>query len=258
VRRPLRIAAIAAGVLGIWYLGALVMAEVLDDPLATSKLPYPHQVAERFVDNPGTLADATRITFTQALLGLAVGTAVAALISVAMVQARWIESSFMPYVFAAQMVPVISLVPIAQSIFRSDAATRLFIAGFITFFSITIAMVRGLKSAAPEAGDLLRSYNAGRAKRLRYLDLPASLPLFFSGLRVAAPLAITGAVVVDLMGAQHGLGFLMLSALTFGPQQATMLWAAMVVAFALGVAMSLAVVLAERVFCSWQPALRRS
>lgn len=256
--RTLWIAAIVAGALGLWYLGALIMAEVANDPLATSKLPYPHQVAERFVDNPGTLAEATRITFTQALLGLAAGTAVAALISIVMVQARWIEASFMPYVFAAQMVPVISLVPIAQSIFKSDAATRLFIAGFITFFSITIAMVRGLKSASPAARDLLRSYNAGRAQRLRYLDLPASLPLFFSGLRVAAPLAITGSVVVDLMGAQQGLGFLMLSALTFGPQQATLLWAAMIVAFALGILMSLAVVLAERLLCPWQPALRRS
>jgi NitT/TauT family transport system permease protein len=251
------IAALGIGLLAFWYALALVLDKVLDDPLASSKGPYPHDVAERFTNSTSTLADATWTTFSQALLGLAIGTAIAALTSIILVQARWIESAFMPYVFAAQMVPVISLIPIAQSIFKSDNATRLFIAGFITFFSITIAMVRGLKSAPLTADELMRSYNAGRTKRMRYLDLPASLPFFFAGMRIAAPLAITGSIIVDLMGATQGLGYLMLTALTFGPQQATMLWAATIIAFLLGVVMSIAVIVFERLVAPWQVASAR-
>ena len=250
-------AAIAGGLLALWYALALLLDKVLDDPLASSKMPYPHDVAERFTSSTQTLLDATWTTFSQALLGLAIGTAIAVLLSIVLVQTRWIESAFMPYVFAAQMVPVISLVPIAQSMFKDDNATRLFIAGFITFFSITIAMVRGLKSASPAADDLLRSYNAGRVKTMRYLDLPSSLPFFFAGMRIAAPLAITGSVIVDLMGATQGLGYLMLTALTFGPAQATMLWAAMIITFVLGVLMSLAVIGVERIVAPWQVASAR-
>ena len=58
-------------------------------------------------------------------------------------------------------------------------------------------------------------YNVGRLKLLRYLTIPAALPYLFSGLRIAAPLSLVGAIIVDLMGAQQGLGYLMLTALTY-------------------------------------------
>lgn len=257
-RGPGRFAGAAATVLvllGLWYLGAYLF-KATGDPLATSKLPYPHLIVQRFGDNPGTLADSAWTTLSQALLGFCVGTLAAGVLSVLLAQARWIESAFMPYVFASQMVPLIALVPIARSVFRSDEITRLFIAAFITFFSVTVALVRGLKAAPPSAYDLMDSYNAGRLRTLRYLRLPSALPLFFSGLRIAAPLSLVGSVLVDMMGAQSGLGYLMLAALTFGPAQATLLWSAMLLTLALGFLLSRAVALAERVLTPWQPAFR--
>jgi NitT/TauT family transport system permease protein len=173
------------------------------------------------------------------------------------VQARWVEASLMPYVLAAQMVPLVALVPIIRTMLHSDSATRIFMAAFITFFSVVVAQVRGLRSAPPEAIELMRSYNVGRLKLLRYLSLPASLPYLFSGLRIAAPLSLVGAIVVDLMGAQNGLGYLMLSAITFGPQQFPILWASMAITLALGFALSRAVQLAERLLTPWQVGLRR-
>jgi NitT/TauT family transport system permease protein len=248
-------ALIVIGVLAVWYAAA-ALVQGGDDPLANSKLPYPHVIVERFTDDFSEVMDSAWTSLSTALLGFAIGTAVALVLSVLMVQAAWVESAIMPYLLAAQMIPMIELVTIYQTVFKNDTATRLFIAAFITLFSVTVAVVRGLKSAPPPARELMRSYNAGRLRTLRYLDLPAALPMLFSGLRVAAPLSLVGSVLVDLMGGSMGLGYLMLAAQTFGPAQATLVWVAMFVLLALGFLLSQAVVMAERILAPWQPAMR--
>lgn len=248
-------AAIVIGVFAVWYLAAALVAAG-DDPLANSKLPYPHVIVERFTDDFSDVMSAAWTSLSTALLGFAIGTAVGLVLSVFMVQAAWAESAIMPYLLAAQMIPMIALVPIAQTVFKSDTATRLFISAFITFFSVTVAVVRGLKSAPPPARELMKSYNAGRLRTLRYLDLPAAMPMLFSGLRVAAPLSLVGSVLVDLMGGSQGLGYLMLAAQTFGPAQAPLVWVAMFVLLALGFLLAQAVILAEKILAPWQPAMR--
>lgn len=256
-RRVERLATVGTfvAVIAIWYAGAWLVKRS-GSSLADAKLPYPHLIVQRIVTDHSTLLSSTWTTVSEALLGFVVGGMIACLLSIVMSQAGWLESALMPYVLAAQMIPLISLVPIADTVFKSDSLTRLFIAGFITFFSVTVAFIRGLKAAPRPAYELMASYNAGRLKRMRFLELPAAVPMLFSGLRVAAPLSLVGSVVVDLMGAQTGLGYIMLSALTFGPQHATLLWAAMLITLALGFVMSQAVVLAERVLAPWQPSLR--
>ncbi len=154
------------GLLGLWYLGSWAL-KASGDPVATSKLPYPHIIVQRIWDYPGTIADATWTTLGRALIGFAVGSAVGLVIAVLMVQARWIEGSLMPYVLGAQMIPLVALVPIVRGILHSDSTTRIFMAAFITFFSVVVASVRGLRSTPPEAIELLRSYNVGRLKQLR-------------------------------------------------------------------------------------------
>jgi NitT/TauT family transport system permease protein len=255
LREALLTLGFAAAVLGLWYLVAWAL-KASGDISATSKLPYPHLIVDRMIDYPGTLADATWTTIGRAVIGFAVGCAAGFLISVVMVQARWVEGALMPYVLGAQMIPLVALIPIARTVLNDDGATRIFIAAFVTFFSVTVAGVRGLRASPPEAVELMRSYNVGRLKLLRYLSVPASLPYLFSGLRIAAPLSLVGSIVVDLMGAQQGLGYLMLAALTFGPAQATMLWAAMVITLALGFLMARAVAIAERLLTPWQVGLR--
>lgn len=232
------------GLIAVWYLGAFWLV-LTDDPLATSKLPYPHLVAERFVESGPVIIDSTWVSVSRAVQGFLVGALIAAILSFIMVQARWLEAAFMPYVLTAQMLPMIALVPIAQSVFQNAGATRLFIAAFVTFFSVTIAMMRGLKSVPTEAREYFQSRSVGRWATFRRLMLPYSLPLFFSGLRIAAPLSLIGAILVDLSGAQSGLGYLMLAALTFGPQHATMVWAAMLATLLLGLVMTQVVALVE-------------
>lgn len=216
-----------AAVLAVWYAGAGLFV-AWGDPLAESKMPYPHLVAERVIDSWSTLWEATLTTVVRAGQGLVLGILVAVVLCVLMVQARWVESALMPYVLAAQMLPLIALVPIAQNVFEDADTTRLFIAAFVTVLSITLALLRGLRSPSAEALELMDSYAVGSWRTLILLRFPAAMPLFFSGLRVAVPLSLVGSILVDLAGAQSGLGYLMITSLTFGPSQATMLWAAMV------------------------------
>jgi NitT/TauT family transport system permease protein len=242
-------------VLALWSFGAWLV-QMGDDPVAVAKLPYPHQVVELLFDERDALLEASWISLRQALIGFAIGALVGIAFSIVMVQAAWLEAGIIPFLLAAQMVPMIALVPIVQNVFRNDDVTRVFISAFITFFSVTIAVVRGLKAAPPPAHELMASYNCSRLQTLRMLQLPAAVPMLFTGLRVAAPLSLVGSVLVDLTGAQSGLGYIMLAAITVGSSGAMIIWGAMVILIALGFMLSQAVALSERVLAPWQVGLR--
>ena len=92
------------------------------------------------------------------------------------------------------MSPVVALVPIVRAVLRDPDLVRLYITAYVSFFVITIAVVRGLKNVSPAALELMGSLNASRWTTMRYLRLRAALPYIFSGLRIAAPLSLIGAI----------------------------------------------------------------
>ena len=250
--RPL---AVFGAVLAVWYLGAFLL-ELSGDRIAHAKLPYPHAIVAKVLDNPGTILDATWETGSRAVLGFFIGLLVGGLFATLMVQSKAIEVSFLPYVLASQMVPIIALVPIMRAILREPELVRLYLASYVTFFIITVAVLRGLKSVDRNALELMASLNAGRGTVLRVLRFPAAVPYIFSGMRIAAPLSLIGAILVDLVSGQGGLGYLMIAAVVVGPSQATLLWAALIIAFAIGLLFARTVVWVERRVSPWQPAFR--
>jgi NitT/TauT family transport system permease protein len=255
VGRPLRILAAVAAVLAIWYVAAFLL-EWSGDRIAYAKLPYPHAILAKVLSAPGTVIEATWETASRAVVGFFIGLSVGTLFAVFMVQARAIEVSFLPFVLATQMIPIIALVPIMRAILREPELVRLYLASYVTFFIITVAVLRGLKSVDRDALALMASLNAGRRTVLRVLRFPAASPYIFSGMRIAAPLSLIGAILVDLVSGQGGLGYLMIAAVLVGPSQATLLWAALLIAFALGILFSRTVGWVERRVSPWQVALR--
>ena len=251
----LRVAIVVGAVLAVWYAGAFLL-EASGDRNAYAKLPYPHAILDKVLANPGTVIDATWETASRAVLGFFIGLFVGGLFATLMVQARALEVAFLPYVLASQMVPIIALVPIMRAILREPELVRLYLASYVTFFIITVAVLRGLKSVDRNALELMASLNAGRATVLRVLRFPAAVPYIFSGMRIAAPLSLIGAILVDLVSGQGGLGYLMIAAVVVGPSQATLLWAALLIAFALGTLFARTVVWVERRVSPWQFALR--
>jgi len=254
VRRHAALAA-ALGLLAAWEVAAAAL-HATGTPLATSKLPYPHAVVARMVQEAPLLADALWVTARGALIGLLVGTVLGVAISLLLAQSRALEAAFYPYVVGSQMVPVIALAPILLAALQNATLTRILVATYITAFAITIGTLKGLKSVPPESTELLRTYNVNRWQLYAKLKLPAALPFLFAGMKVAAPLAVVGEIVVELTGSTSGLGYLILSTQYYGPQYATLFWASMLITLALGYAFYRAVAVVERFASPWQHEFR--
>jgi NitT/TauT family transport system permease protein len=241
-------------VLVVWY-GVAVLLRVLNDPGA-QKLPFPHEVLQTYAQYPQTFAEAAWATGSRAVLGFAAGLVIALMFGIVMIQSRWVEAALVPYILASQMIPLVALVPIVRAIVRDPDVVRLYITAYVSFFVVTIALVRGLKNVSPSSLELMESFNASRWTTLRFVRIRAALPYLFSGLRVAAPLSLIGAILVDFLGARNGLGYLLVASMTIGSSQVTVLWGALLLSLLLGLLFTQAVVLVERRLCFWEPSFR--
>jgi NitT/TauT family transport system permease protein len=243
--------------LAVWQTGSWILLEVAHAPLAQSKLPYIDNVIRTFAQYGSTLWKEGGVTFANAGLGFLLGGAAGALLAILMSVSKWIERLTFPYAVASQMIPILGLAPIIYGIVRDEQTARTLIAGYITFFPVALNMLRGLRSASPAALELMYSYAAKPWTIYWKLRFPAALPGLFSGLKIAAPLAVTGAILVELMGAQHGIGVIMLRNLYYGPSHAYMFWATVITGAALGVISYLLIGMAERIAAPWQPEFRK-
>lgn len=224
-----------------------------------TKLPLPHLVVQALFDpqNATQLWLAGLITLRSAVSGFVVGGLIGFGLALLMAQARPIERSLLPYAIASQMVPVIALGPIVYSMFKDENVARILIAAYVTFFPVTINTLKGLRSIDANAVALMTSFAASRAQVYVKLRIPAAMPYVFQALKIAATTSVIGAIVVELMGAQQGIGVTILRTQYYGPANAYKLWGAIVVASLLGIVFFQAVALAERVVLRWQPEFRR-
>ncbi|MGI9147029.1 MAG: ABC transporter permease [Chloroflexota bacterium] len=223
------------------------------------KLPLPHLVLAALVDpdNTAQLWLAGLLTLRSALLGFGVGGLVGFGLGLVMVQSRVVERSCLPYVIASQMIPVIALGPIVYSMFKDENIARVLIAAYVTFFPVTVSTLKGLRSVDPNALALMASYAASRRQVYAKLRVPAAMPYIFQALKIAATASVIGAIVVELMGAQQGIGVTILRTQYYGPANAYKLWAAIVVASLLGVVFFQGVAITERIVLRWQPEFHR-
>jgi NitT/TauT family transport system permease protein len=217
-------------------------------PLAAMRVPYPHRILAAFIEFGPRLAEAAWVTLLGSLVGLAIGVAMGWLIALIVTQSRALSAVTEPYLIAAQMIPTVALAPIILAVLRDLALARVVVAAYLTLFTISLACIKGLQSARPEAVELMRSYAAGRWHVYRYLRIPTAMPFFFAGLRVAAPLAVVGEIVVELSSAQSGLGYLLLATLFFGIGLAYLFWATLLTTLLLGLGLAGAAAWLERRF----------
>ncbi len=243
-------------ILVLWEAGSWALLNLAGVPLAQSKLPYVHAIVTTSVQYSGTLLKEGSATFGNAAIGFVIGAAAGVLLAILMSVSRWIERLTFPYAVASQMIPILGLAPIIYGIVRDEYISRIIISGYITFFPVALNMLRGLRSVEPSALELMYSYAARPWSVYWKLRFPAALPSLFSGLKIAAPLAVTGAILVELMGAQHGIGVIMLRNLYYGPSHVYMFWSTVVVGALLGILSYWVISLLERLIAPWQPEFR--
>ena len=202
------------------------------------------------------LVGAAFYTWREAALGFVLGSLLGLSLATVFVHSRLAERAFVPYVIASQTVPIIALAPLIVFALGQGVLAVVVIATYLTFFPVTIAMLRGLRSFDPRALELLRSYGAGRVGVFTKLRLPASVPYLFTALKIAATASIVGAIIGEDTGAiQAGLGRVIT---TFNQYYATgpeKLWAAIFVAAVLGVTFFMLVRIAEIVALRNRPSI---
>lgn len=240
---------------GLWQLNAWRVASS-QTPLAGKKFPYLHDVAAAIVQNWPDLWSAVRTTASGALVGLVIGTVIGVALALLAGRSRLCESTFYPYVVFGQMVPTIALAPILLAILRDFTLTRIVVASYITFFPMSLNVLKGLKSVPPDEAELMAAFNASRLQTLLKLRIPAAAPFFFTGFKIAAPLAVVAEIVVELSGATDGVGYLILITQYYGPQFASLFWAAVVMTLGLGIIFYRGAALLERLITPWQPEFR--
>ena len=275
----LPIATVILAILVAWYVAAALMnAPLQRDLYANSgrtgystrelvvnslnmerpKLPGPHQVVSElyrlvFATPPTSkrsLVYHGAITLEETLIGFGVGVALGIGLAVVIVSMRWLERSMMPWIVASQTVPIIALAPMIVVILNqfniTGVAPKAAIAAYLSFFPITVGMVKGFRSPDPLQLDLMRTYSATRVQTFLKLRAPASAPFFFASMKIGAAAALVGAVVAEVTKSEDGgLGARLLAGSYYG--QTVQIWAALFTAAALSAALVGAIGLVGRI-----------
>lgn len=212
------------------------------------KLPAPHQVGteiwkttvEKKITSKRSLIYHSWVTLSATLLGFALGTGLGILLAVGIVFNRTMDMSVMPWVIASQTIPILAIAPmiivVLNAIGISGLLPKAMISMYLSFFPVVVGMVKGLRSPDTMQLDQMRTWNASAAQTFWKLRLPASMPYFFTSLKIAMAASLVGAIVGELpTGAVAGLGARLLAGSYYG--QTIQIWSALIMAAALAAAL---------------------
>ena len=202
-------------------------------------LPPPLLVGQALLDRAALLADHAVITLLEILLGLLGGVLIGSASALMMALLPPLQPWLLPLLVLGQTIPVFALAPLLVLWFGYGLMSKVAMAILIIYFPITAALFDGLRRTEPGWLDLARTMGATRLRTLLRIRLPAALPAFGSGLRVATAVAPIGAVVGEWVGSSAGLGYLMLHA--NARLQIEVMFAALLVLMAMALALYLTV-----------------
>lgn len=173
-------------------------------------LPTPLAVWKKLVTMiaNGLLFKNAWVTLYEVLLGLALGSVLATTIGYVLAKSPLMEKMFSPYLIASQAIPTVAIAPLLVIWFGPEAFSKILVCAMTVFFPILVNTMIGFRAVPENLGDLMRSMRATRWQKLRYLEIPAALPVLFGGLRIGATLSVIGAVVGEFVGSDQGLGYL--------------------------------------------------
>ena len=223
MKSALPIVAVLLAIVAAWYVAAALMnAPLQRDVYANAgradystqdlivdllnmerpKLPGPHQIVAELWRRVFATAPTSKrslvyhglITLEETLIGFLIGAALGIGLAVVIVSMRWLERSMMPWIVASQTVPIIALAPMIVVILNqfdiTGVAPKAAIAAYLSFFPITVGMVKGFRSPDPLQLDLMRTYSATRTQTFLKLRAPASAPFFFASMKIGAAAAL--------------------------------------------------------------------
>jgi len=150
------------------------------------------------------------VTGTEIFAGYFLALVVGVALALVFTWSKALESFFMPLLVSLNMIPKVALGPLIIVWFKYGILPNSIMAFSICVFPILLTTARGLRETEPELLDLVRSLRGSRWQLFTKVQLPGALPYIFAGMKVAAILAVAGAVVGEFLGSDKGLGYLML------------------------------------------------
>lgn len=226
---------------------AIVRLGAVDELL----LPAPTQVLEALWTDRDLLGPDLAVTTWEVVLGLAAAIAAGAALAIAMHLWPAARRALHPLVIGSQAVPVPVIAPLVLLVLGFGLGPKVLLVALVCFFPVTINLFDGLRDTDPDARKLLRSLDATRWQTLRMLELPSALPATFTGVKIAAAVAVIGAVFAEWSGSSEGLGHALLTA--NGQLATARAFAATLLLFLLAVCLYGAFALLERRVAGWTP-----
>ncbi|WP_432536786.1 ABC transporter permease [Kineococcus arenarius] len=235
-----------------WYL----LLELLDvDPFVGKR---PADVYEYLVRDEDAAANREEIlsllatTLAHSTTGFVAGLAGALAVASLFTLLRPLEFAFMPLAMLLRSVPLVAMAPLIGSISGRGLAGAATIGGIVVFFPVLVNTALGLRSASPQAVDLVRVNGGSRLTALRKVALPSALPNLFAAVRISVPGAVIGAMLYEWLFSGTGLGAEIFRANS--QVQYSKLWAiVVVVTFSTIVLYTLVSVLETLVLARWGP-----
>jgi NitT/TauT family transport system permease protein len=149
-------------------------------------------------------------TMTEAIGGFIIGSALGIVVGVGLAESRFLDVALRPYIVAFQSLPKVAVAPLVVVWLGFGMNSKIVITALLCFFPLVINTYTGLKAVDPSRLDLMRSMAASRWQTFRKVSFPGALPYVFAGLDMAVVFSLVGAIVGEFVGAQRGLGVLIL------------------------------------------------
>ena len=230
------------------FVGAWQAVSSLDG-VSNLILASPAETASSLAHNRTLLLDNAGVTLEEIALGLLVAVLGGGAAALGMHLVRPLREAAYPLLVASQAIPLFVIAPLLVLAFDYGIGPKIAIVALICFFPVTVNLLDGLRAADGDLVKLMRSLGASRRQTLVKAELPAALPSLFSGLRIAATVAVIGAVFGEAAGADRGLGWLVLQ--DTHQLETARTYAGIVVLTALAVGLFALVTLVERAAVPW-------
>jgi ABC-type nitrate/sulfonate/bicarbonate transport system permease component len=213
------------------------------------QLPAPSIIARELVNSWGLLWENTLITLQEVILGFLAALVTGLLLAAGIAYSRVLERSLYPLVIASQTIPIIAIAPLLLIWVGYGITPKVIVVALISFFPISVNTVDGLRSVDPDMLNMMRTLGASRWQIFTKLQVPASLPQMFTGIKIGIAVSVIGAVIGEWVGASAGLGYLM----TYSQPLflTARVFAAIVVLSAMGIGLFLLTSLVERLMLPW-------
>lgn len=211
----------SAGVTMAWFLGVVIIWEIAATVVGNTKrtpdniLPHVYQIIASIFDPKPVSNNQSAIqivlvnaqaTLVRALIGLLWGAALGFLLALIMKLSGIVEKLIFPYLMLIQMIPILGMAPIVLALTQDINSSRIIIAAILTFYPVATNTLAGFNSVAKEKYELMYSYAANKRTIYQKVLIPTSIPYFFTGLKIAAPMAVTASILVDTLQGDGGLG----------------------------------------------------